>query len=258
MACGSWPAEGTSVGARAVPFYRAPWSSNGYPGTEGMAWEDRVEAGKRRYWQEQLRTRSVEPEQAEPSGPEWDLSFFVWDESTDPRTHQDKWKALLAGEPVVRRKTRSMDFDWWMTTPSLGVPADRFGTLATAEMELPAGRYQCRIEMDDGARVWIDGKQVFEVWELHPAKAHTFEVSLAEGRHPIRVEHFEIEGGAVLRFRIEPITAAAGPPSSQQGIVPRASPRRSWTPCWPGRLTASSGRWSMRGGLFLLRPRWRI
>jgi hypothetical protein len=85
------------------------------------------------------------------------------------------------------------------------VPADHFATLATAQIELPAGKYDVRTTSDDGVRLWIDGKPVIENWTWHGPTEDRAEVRLEKGSHTLRLEHFEIDGVAQLQLTLRPL-----------------------------------------------------
>jgi hypothetical protein len=86
-----------------------------------------------------------------------------------------------------------------------GFPTDRFGTLARTRITFPAGTWRIRTLSDDGIRVWIDDELVIDDWTWHPPKEHTYEFTVdAEREVPIRVEHFELDGYAVLTLAFEP------------------------------------------------------
>ncbi len=132
----------------------------------------------------------------------WEVRFFQW--TKDPREDADAWKALLAGAPVETRRVDGLDFDWKSAAVSEAVGADHFGTLATGDVQTTAGRWTLRTLSDDGIRVWVDGKLVIDDWTHHGPTPHDVELDLSAGKHAIRVEHFEIDGWAVLRASLSP------------------------------------------------------
>jgi hypothetical protein len=133
----------------------------------------------------------------------WDVSFFKW--TKDPREDADAWKALLAGPAVETRRVDGLDFAWNASAVSEKVGADRFGTLATCDLDLPAaGKWRLATVSDDGIRVWVDGKLVVDDWTHHGPTPHDADLDLAAGKHAIRVEHFEIDGWAALRVVLAP------------------------------------------------------
>ena len=80
--------------------------------------------------------------------------------------------------------------------------------IATAKLLMPAGKWRVSTLSDDGVRVMVDGKPVLENWTWHsPARdSAEFEVD-GQGLVTLTVEHFEIDGYAVLELEIEPVRA---------------------------------------------------
>lgn len=136
---------------------------------------------------------------------EWKVRHFAWHPDEDPREDPQKWLARAGMEPYVELQTPQIDFLWADGAPADGLPADRFGTLATTRLKLPAGRYRVWTVSDDGIRVWVDDKLVIDDWTWHVPTEHAAEVSVEAGRHDVRIEHFEIDGYAQLQFRLEPV-----------------------------------------------------
>jgi parallel beta-helix repeat protein len=127
----------------------------------------------------------------------WEVGFWKWER--DPREPGDPF----AGEPAETVKTRRLDFAWKHGGPLGG---DRFATLARTRMVLPAGRYEVAVLSDDGVRVLIDGRMVLEDWTHHAPREGKAVVELEEGEHEIVVEHFEIDGYAILRLDLRPLS----------------------------------------------------
>ena len=133
----------------------------------------------------------------------WKVAWWPW--SVDPRADAAAWTRLLAGPPAATAQRTSLDLAGG-GSPAEGVPADRFATLATTTLRVPAGRYRFRIVSDDGVRATVDGRPLFEDWTWHGPKEDVVETDLSEGAHEVRVEHFEIDGYAALRLSVEPVT----------------------------------------------------
>jgi len=128
---------------------------------------------------------------------EWTVQHWPW--SVDPR------KEWAVPATAVSHRTGRLDFAWGRGGPSKAVGRDRFATRAVTKMKLPKGRYAVRTVSDDGVRVKVDGKVVIEDWTWHAPKEHRAEIELASGEHEIVVEHFEIDGHAVLQFDLRPV-----------------------------------------------------
>jgi parallel beta-helix repeat protein len=134
----------------------------------------------------------------------WDVKFFAWEHQGAQKPPQD-WEAVLRSAPLDSMALDKIDFTWGGGRPSDKVPGDHFATLATSEMELPAGKYEVRTVSDDGIRLWIDQKPVIDNWTWHPPHEDKAEVTLEKGKHAIRLEHFEIDGVAQLQLFLRPI-----------------------------------------------------
>ncbi len=131
------------------------------------------------------------------------MRFWKWDK--DPRKDAAAWKTMLASPPLVDETMAALDFAWRHDAPSKDVPADRFATRAETTMKLARGRYELRTVSDDGVRVLVDGKTVLENWTWHGPTKNKATVELEAGEHSIVVEHFEIDGWAVLQFDLRPL-----------------------------------------------------
>jgi beta-glucosidase len=71
-------------------------------------------------------------------------------------------------------------------------------------MNLSKGRWKITVDADDGVRVLMNGKVVIEEWS-YPRREQstaTWEQSV-DGEVAVRVEYFENDGWAKLRFNIE-------------------------------------------------------
>lgn len=70
------------------------------------------------------------------------------------------------------------------------------GTLSIEQ----AGDYEFVAKGDDGYRAWIDGKPVFDEWRDQAATSARKTIELAAGKHSVRLEYYQAEGDAILRF----------------------------------------------------------
>jgi parallel beta-helix repeat protein len=134
----------------------------------------------------------------------WEVKFFGW-EDQGPQKPPREWEAVIGSKPLDSMTLDRIDFLWGTGRPSDKVPPDHFATLATTVMELPAGRYEVRTVSDDGVRLWIDEKPVIDNWTWHPPHEDRAEITLEKGKHPVRLEHFEIDGVAQLQMVLRPI-----------------------------------------------------
>lgn len=145
---------------------------------------------------------------------EWAVTFFPWTAEVDPREDLAGWRKLAAGDNAVHGTVAMLDFPYGGGGPrnlevarELDGPApgaDHFGMVARTRLMLPAGRWRFKTLSDDGVRVSVDGRPVIENWTWHgPTPNETIFEQKVSGDVELRVEHFEIDGYAVLQFEIE-------------------------------------------------------
>ena len=134
---------------------------------------------------------------------DWHVAFYHWSPDEDPREGEENWKRITSRPPLETRQTQGLDFTWAGGAPSDKVPSDHFATVATATLDLPAGRWRIRTISDDGVRVYLDGEPVLANWTWHGPTPNETIVELDAHPHEIRLEHFEIDGFAQLQLTIE-------------------------------------------------------
>lgn len=147
---------------------------------------------------------------------EWTVTFFPWSAEVDPREDLAGWRKLAGGDGAVRGMVAALDFPYGGGGPrnldvsrKLDGPApgaDHFGMVARTRLQLPAGRWRFKTLSDDGVRVSVDGRPILENWTWHgPTPNETVFEQPADGEVELLVEHFEIDGYAVLQFEIEEV-----------------------------------------------------
>lgn len=147
----------------------------------------------------------------------WSARFFTWTEASDPRQDLAGWRALanapdaveisdLPGLHMVYGHGGPGDQPWAGERRVRLPGSDRFGMIATARLVLPPGRWTFATRSDDGVRVIVNGQTVIENWTWHgPTRDTGLYEQPAEGPVEVVVEHFEIDGYAVLELEIEPV-----------------------------------------------------
>jgi len=107
----------------------------------------------------------------------------------------------LAGEPVFTRRDKWIRFEWGFDPPDPRIPADGFSIRWTGKLRPPeTGTYELTLFVDGGARLWVDGKLLIDVWEGSrlPGRAR---VRLEKGReHEIKVEYRKLTGYGSVRL----------------------------------------------------------
>ncbi len=131
----------------------------------------------------------------------WSLRFFNYTNENDPLKQPGAFEALLKQTPAAEKTVDELAFAWW-DRPAEGVDAEHFATVAETTLELPKGRYKIELGSDDGARLYLDGKRLIDHWDVHEPATDEVTVAL-NGRHRLRIEHFEAGGFSTLDFRIK-------------------------------------------------------
>jgi hypothetical protein len=92
----------------------------------------------------------------------------------------------------------AIDRDYRGTGPFNGTIVD-FGSRYAATRTFQAGVHTFTFTHDDGLRVLIDGKVVYELWAHgYVAGARAYSTYLTAGEHQIDIEHFDDEGWAQI------------------------------------------------------------
>jgi tetratricopeptide (TPR) repeat protein len=84
-----------------------------------------------------------------------------------------------------------------------------FTAIATARVELPAGKYRFSATSDDGVRLAMDGRLVVDHWAPRPSGTSDGEAQLAGGPHDLRVDFFQETGGYALWVQAAPTSPEA-------------------------------------------------
>jgi hypothetical protein len=107
----------------------------------------------------------------------------------------------LAGSPVVVRNDSAIDFVWGSSSPIPNtLDSDHFSVRWTQTVNLSAGQYTFTANSDDGVRVWVNGQQLINAWNIHNVQAFSGTINLPGGPVEIRMEYFEYTGLAEARL----------------------------------------------------------
>ncbi|HSI73072.1 MAG TPA: PA14 domain-containing protein, partial [Fimbriimonas sp.] len=140
---------------------------------------------------------------------DWTVKFYQWSQQTDPKDPHSPpvpshIRDIFAGTPLKVVKTDRLDYASGGAFVS-GLPENKFATVADGSFSIPAGDYVLEVTTDDGARVWVDGRQVIDnAWKYQGPTSYTANLKLSEGHHTIKIEHFEIDGYAALKVNLKP------------------------------------------------------
>jgi beta-glucosidase len=108
----------------------------------------------------------------------------------------------LEGTPAVTGIDPAVVFDWDQSRPRPPIGHDNFSARWTGRLVPPkSGRYTLSITADDGFRLFLDGKKLFEDWTQHAPATKSSDLDLKAGReYDIRIEYYQLMGGASIRF----------------------------------------------------------
>lgn len=145
----------------------------------------------------------------------WHTRFYEWPVELDPRTGEEHWATIIAKPSIHEVDTEQINFVWGAGGPMPDGPRDRFAAVAESRLTLPPGRWRVRMMSDDGVRVYVDDKRIIDNWTWHVPQEDVGEFeTTTSGEHQFRIEYFELDGHAELRFTLESIPPEPPSPTS--------------------------------------------
>ncbi|TAH25903.1 MAG: beta-glucosidase [Cytophagales bacterium] len=117
----------------------------------------------------------------------------------------------LEGKPVLERIDPKVDFVYNDGSPDPKINNDGFSARWTGVLVSPVPRkYVIYTLADDGVRLYINDKLVFENWDVHGTEKDSVEIFLDQNKlHKIKLEYFDGQMGANVKlgwdFGDEPI-----------------------------------------------------
>ena len=132
----------------------------------------------------------------------------------------------LLGNPTVVRDDSDIDFNWGSSSPAPGIPNELFSVRWTRTLDFAAGYYRFSADVDDGVRIWLDGKLVMNEWHDATGNQYDRDVYMGDGRHAIRIEYYQNIGPAHAHVWWQPIQ----PPTLTPTPTLTATPTRTTTP----------------------------
>jgi hypothetical protein len=128
----------------------------------------------------------------------------------------------------ITRLDPQVNFDYKNAGPDPSMAREQFSARWTGRLRPPRdGEYTLHVLCDDGARLWIDGKQVIDAWSTHPAQEFSSRLRLRDNRtYDIRLEYFQDGGeGAVQLLWSGPKLSKAAIPAAN--LTPAAGAGRA-------------------------------
>lgn len=134
----------------------------------------------------------------------------------------DYYSGLNFERFVNTRHDVFIDFYWPEEQPMPGVPAEEFTVRWTGWLVPPVtGHYVLHLIVDDGARLWLDGKQLLDEWRGQPLGYYSVPIDLQGGRpYRLRLDYcqYSREARALLRW--------------ERPKQPETLPVSSWRSLW--------------------------
>jgi hypothetical protein len=125
----------------------------------------------------------------------------------------DYWNNTdLSGPATLIRDDPEVNFDWGLGSPETvaeQIPDDFFSVRWTRSADFAPGLYRFAVEVDDGARLYLDDRLILDEWRAGGVRTITTEQRLEGGSYELRLEFFERTGRALIRLNWEQINATA-------------------------------------------------
>jgi len=98
----------------------------------------------------------------------------------------------LSDKPRYTKEETRIEYDWKYNAPE-GIPADSFSIRWTGNLKSPVqGRVKIGATVDDGVRLWFDGKLIIDMWSGGARRLAEAEVLLEKGKvYQFRMEYFD-------------------------------------------------------------------
>lgn len=110
----------------------------------------------------------------------------------------------LSGTPALTRTDADVNFNWGMSSPAPNFPNENYSARWTGTIEVPAaaGNVVLSSLADDGARVWVDDKEVIDAWGPHALTTTESSTVLTAGRpHQLRIEYLQLGFNAAMKLQ---------------------------------------------------------
>jgi LysM repeat protein len=102
-------------------------------------------------------------------------------------------------DPIASVIVPVLNFNWGGQSPYPGVPRTLWSMRCTSRQYFPSsGLYQFYAQMDDGARVFVDGNAVISSWTNHAGATEVGTINLGAGPHDVTVEYYQFGHDSLL------------------------------------------------------------
>ncbi len=138
----------------------------------------------------------------------------------------------VRNEPVLVRTDPELHFYWGSNSPDPLLPPDDFSVSWQRDVPFESGVYRFTIEMDDGARLYLDDLLILESWRVGARRTLSVDYPVGAGEHTIRLDYFEDAGVALVNLRWTKLEGSAPAPTAtpgapRQGVLFDNDPRNN-------------------------------
>jgi beta-glucanase (GH16 family) len=118
-------------------------------------------------------------------------------------------------DPVAVRLDATVDFDWASGSPIDGVAPNVYAVRWAGQVQPQFSEtYMFRTTGNDGVRLWVNGTQLVDDWNDHPATVNGGSIDLEAGKlYDIRMDYYQHVGTAVAKLEWQS-------PSQPRQVVP--------------------------------------
>lgn len=146
----------------------------------------------------------------------WEAVAFNYPAEDDPREDYDAWVKHAESDKAIRFTAEAIDFPFGgggISDQALSdevraarLSPDYFGVLAKTEMPLSAGTWKITTVTDDGIRIKVNGEMLIDEWTWHAQQTDSATFTLDQAQDvTIEMAYFELNGGATLSVKLEPV-----------------------------------------------------
>ena len=109
-------------------------------------------------------------------------------------------------ELVLTRRDPTVNFDWHGQAPAAGLPANGFSVRWTGWLVPPTtGHYVLHLSVDDGIRLWLNGRELLNEWRGQPLSYYQLAVDLQAGEpYSLQIEYCQYSASTRARLAWAP------------------------------------------------------
>lgn len=117
----------------------------------------------------------------------------------------------FSGKPKKKDCDSAVNENWGSRAPAKGLPRDRFGVRWTLTRDFGSGGpFALTASGLDGIRVYVDGKRRVNLWNnTSSSRTRKVDVTIAKGRHTLRIDYVNWTGSAKVKVSYAPRTSAS-------------------------------------------------